>query len=229
VQVPTTLVAQVDSAYGGKTGVDLPAAKNYVGAFHQPLAVLADPDTLRTLPARELAAGFVEVIKTGLIAGEPLWGQVRAVDAPIEADALGGLIFECARVKIEVVASDERDSGRRAVLNLGHTVGHAIEVAAGYGTYLHGEAVGLGLLAALRLSGARDLRDEVAEMLRRFDLPTALDAGVASGEVMEAITRDKKATRDGVGFVLLERPGEPRWGQAVEPDKVEAAVQELQG
>ncbi len=228
VQVPTTLVAQVDSAYGGKTGVDLPAAKNYVGAYHQPLAVLADPTTLETLPERELAAGFVEVIKTGLIAGDPLWGAVREIPAPLSSQPLGDVIFECARTKIEVVASDERDSGRRAVLNLGHTVGHAIEVAAGYGRYLHGEAVGLGLLAALRLSDADALRGEVAALLSEHGLPIALDSEVPADEVIAAISRDKKATRDGVGFVLLERPGEPRFGQRVAADKVEAAVQELQ-
>src|SRR4051794_17075948 len=126
VQAPTTLVAQVDSAYGGKTGVDLPDAKNYVGAYHLPIAVLADPTTLTTLPPEELAAGFVEVIKTGLIAGDPLWSRVRAI-RDLHPEELAGVIFDCARTKIEVVASDERDDGRRMVLNLGHTVGHAIE------------------------------------------------------------------------------------------------------
>ncbi len=226
VQAPTTLVSQVDSAYGGKTGVDLPAAKNYVGAYHQPLAVLADPGTLATLPAPELAAGFVEVVKTALIAGEPLWGRVRAIEA-IAPAALEDVIFDCAATKIEVVASDERDSGRRAVLNLGHTVGHAIETATGYGTYRHGEAVGLGLLAALRLSGADELREEVRELLGAHGLPTALGPRVDPARVLEAISRDKKATRDGVGFVLLQRPGEPRWGERVDPDRVRAAVEEL--
>ncbi|HEX2360248.1 MAG TPA: bifunctional shikimate kinase/3-dehydroquinate synthase [Solirubrobacterales bacterium] len=226
VQAPTTLVGQVDSAYGGKTGVDLPAAKNYVGAYHLPLAVLADPGTLATLPREELAAGFVEVVKTALIAGGPLWERVRALEE-LDLDSLAGVAFECARTKIEVVAEDERDSGRRAVLNLGHTVGHAIEAASGYGRYRHGEAVGLGLLAALRLSGADGLRDEVAALLAAHDLPTFLDEQVALEEVMGALARDKKATARGLGFVLLERPGEPRWGQAVDPDRVRAAVQEL--
>jgi shikimate kinase/3-dehydroquinate synthase len=228
VQAPTTLVAQVDSAYGGKTGVDLPAAKNYVGAYHQPIAVLADTATLATLPPEELSAGFVEVIKTALIAGDPLWSEVRGLAAPLDPGALGDVIFACAQTKIAVVASDERDGGRRAVLNLGHTVGHAIEVAAGYGRYRHGEAVGLGLLAALRLSGAGGLRDEVAALLSAHGLPTQLAPEVPVAQVVGAIARDKKATSAGVGFVLLERPGEPRWGQPVEPDKVEAAVQELQ-
>ena len=226
VQAPTTLVAQVDSAYGGKTGVDLPEAKNYVGAYHQPIAVLADPATLRTLPADELAAGFVEVLKTGLIAGDPLWDRVRGIDA-LDPDTLADVIFECARTKIAVVAEDERDSGRRAVLNLGHTVGHAIEAATGFGRYRHGEAVGLGLLAALRLSGADELRAEVEGLLASHGLPVSLDAAVSVAEVIEAIGRDKKRTSEGVGFVLIERPGEPRWRESVDPARVRAAVEEL--
>ena len=226
VQAPTTLVAQVDSAYGGKTGVDLPDAKNYVGAYHPPTAVLADPSALRTLPGEELAAGFVEVLKTGLIAGEPLWERVRQIEA-LDADTLGEVIFECARTKIAVVAEDERDSGRRAVLNLGHTVGHAIEAVTGYKRYRHGEAVGLGLLAALRLSGADDLRNEVEGLLASHGLPVSLDPAVSVDDVVEAIGRDKKRTREGLGFVLIERPGEPRWGESVDPDRVRAAVEEL--
>jgi shikimate kinase / 3-dehydroquinate synthase len=231
VQIPTTVVAQVDSAYGGKTGVDLPEAKNYVGAYHQPLAVLADPSTLRTLPAAEAAAGFVEVLKTALIAGGELWKQVRELPSaqPAELDPaeLEAVVFACARTKIAVVAEDERDAGRRAVLNLGHTVGHAIEAASGYARYRHGEAVGLGLLAALRLSGADELRGEVAELLARHDLPTALDAEVETGQILAAVARDKKATAEGVGFVLLERPGEPQIGRPVAEADVRAAVDEL--
>ncbi len=226
VQAPTTLVAQVDSAYGGKTGVDLPAAKNYVGAYHQPIAVLADPAVLKTLPAEELAAGFVEVLKTGLIAGGRFWERVRHAD-DFDRGTLGELIFECARTKIAVVADDERDAGERAVLNLGHTVGHAIEAATGYSRYRHGEAVGLGLLAALRLSGADDLRNEVEGLLASHGLPVSLDPAVAIDEVIDAIDRDKKRTSEGLGFVLLERPGEPRWGESVEPGRVRAAVEEL--
>jgi shikimate kinase / 3-dehydroquinate synthase len=226
VQAPTTLVAQVDSAYGGKTGVDLPEAKNYVGAYHQPIAVLADPAVLRTLPGEELAAGFAEVLKTGLIAGDPLWERVRNLEA-LEPEELAGVIFECARTKIAVVAADERDSGRRAILNLGHTVGHAIEAATGYERYRHGEAVGLGLLAALRLSGADALRTEVEGLLASHGLPVSLDPSIPIDEILEAIGRDKKRTAQGIGFVLLEEPGKPRWGESVEPDTVRAAVEEL--
>jgi shikimate kinase/3-dehydroquinate synthase len=226
VQAPTTLVAQVDSAYGGKTGVDLPEAKNYVGAYHQPIAVLADPAVLETLPGEELAAGFVEVLKTGLIAGDPLWERVRQIEV-LEPATLGEVIFECARAKIAIVAQDERDFGRRAVLNLGHTVGHAIEAATGYSRYRHGEAVGLGLLAALRLSGADELRTEVEGLLASHGLPMSLDPAVSVDDVVDAIGRDKKRTSEGLGFVLIERPGEPRWGESVHPDRVRAAVEEL--
>mgnify|MGYP001049821748 CR=1 FL=1 len=225
VQVPTTLVAQVDSAYGGKTGVDLPEGKNYVGAYHQPAAVLADTDTLKTLPAEELAAGFAEVVKTALIAGGSLWERVRQLEAG--APPPPDVIFACARTKLAVVAADERDSGRRQVLNLGHTVGHAIEAASSYSRYRHGEAVALGLLAALRLSGADDLRAEVAELLARHSLPTALDPQIDVDAILDAVGRDKKRTSGEVPFVLAARPGEAVTGQRVEAGRVREAVEEL--
>ena len=148
VQVPTTVVAQVDSAYGGKTGVDLPEAKNYVGAYHQPAAVITDVDTLGDAAAEEHAAGYAEVVKTALIAGGTLWERVASGASVDER-----IVLDCARTKIAVVAADERDGGARQLLNLGHTIGHAIETVTGYRRYRHGEAIALGLLAALRLSG----------------------------------------------------------------------------
>ena len=226
VQVPTSLVAQVDSAYGGKTGVDLPEGKNYAGAYHLPAAVIADTATLATLPSEELAAGFVEAVKTGLLAGGGLWDRVRAIES-LDAAALDDVVFACARYKCEVVAADERDAGRRAVLNLGHTVGHAIEAASGYSRYRHGEALGLGLLAALRLSEAPQLAAEVGELLRRHGLPTELAPEVGVDAVLDALQRDKKRTAAGVGFVLLPEPGAPRVGQLLDPDRVRAAVEEL--
>jgi len=226
IQVPTTLVAQVDSAFGGKTGVDLPEGKNYAGAYHLPAAVLADTATLATLPAAELAAGFVELLKTGLLAGGELWERARSLER-VEPETLAPLVFACARYKCEVVAADERDAGPRAALNLGHTVGHAIEAASGYERYRHGEAVALGLLAALRLSEAPGLREEVGSVLARHGLPTELDAAIEVEAVLEALQRDKKRTAAGVGFVLLAEPGAPRTGQAVDPAKVRAAVEEL--
>ncbi len=226
VQVPTTLVAQVDSAYGGKTGVDLPEGKNYAGAYQLPAAVLADTGTLATLPREELGAGFVELLKTGLLAGGGLWERVRALEE-LDPATLADLVFACARYKCEVVAADERDAGLRAVLNLGHTVGHAIEAASGYERYRHGEAVGLGLLAALRLSDAPELREEVGTILARHGLPVGLDPAIESDPVLDALQRDKKRTAEGVGFVLLAEPGEPRTGQLVDAAKVRAAVEEL--
>jgi shikimate kinase/3-dehydroquinate synthase len=228
VQVPTTLVAQVDSAYGGKTGVDLPEGKNYAGAYHLPAAVVADTATLTTLPAEELAAGFVEVLKTGLLAGGAFWERVRTIGS-LDSGGLDDIVFACARYKCEVVAADERDAGLRHTLNLGHTVGHAVEAASGYSRYRHGEAVGLGLLAALRLSGAEGLRDEVADLLGRHGLPTELDPAIDVDAILDALRRDKKRTAAGVGFVLLSEPGAPRTGQTVDPAKVKLAVEELYG
>ncbi len=223
VQIPTTLVAQVDSAYGGKTGVDLPEAKNYVGAFHQPSAVIADTATLQSLPAAELAAGYAEVVKTALIAGGELWQRVRRGAQPADSE----VIARCALTKLRIVAQDERDGGLRQVLNLGHTVAHAIETVTGYARYRHGEAVGLGLLAALRLSGATSLRDEVRALLAAKDLPVVMH-GVDLDAVLQATKRDKKRVGEGpVPFVLLSHPGSPQTGCTVEPGELRAAVREL--
>jgi shikimate kinase/3-dehydroquinate synthase len=225
VQAPTTLVAQVDSAYGGKTGVDLPEGKNYAGAYHQPAAVVADTATLSTLPDEELAAGWAEVVKTALIAGGPLWARVRAGRAGADRDT----VLACARTKLAVVAADERDDGRRQALNLGHTVGHAIETATGYARYRHGEAVGLGLLAALRLSGRDALRGEVEALLASRGLPTGLDPAVDREAVLAAVGRDKKRRGGRVGFVLVEAPGDVRVGSPVADGELRAAVAELGG
>ncbi len=223
VQVPTTLVAQVDSAYGGKTGVDLAEAKNYVGAYHQPSAVFVDTSALCSLPPEELAAGYAEVVKTALIAGGALWERVRGGAAPDDPS----VILDCARTKLRIVAQDERDGGLRQVLNLGHTVAHAIETTTGYAQYRHGEAVALGLLAALRLSGAGELRDEVESLLAAQGLPTALEETDPDAIVM-ATARDKKRLGEGpVPFVLLREPGEARPGQVVPARELIAAVREL--
>jgi shikimate kinase/3-dehydroquinate synthase len=224
VQAPTTVVSQVDSAYGGKTGVDLPQAKNYVGAYHQPSAVLVDTQTLATLPPEEHAAGYAEVLKTALIAGGTLWDRLAA-GAPVDDDT----ILACARTKLAVVAADERDGGRRQVLNLGHTVGHALEVTLGYGTLRHGEAVGLGLLAALRLSGQSDLRGQVADLLAANGLPTTLAGLDADPDAIVAATRrDKKRTSQArTPFVLVRGPGDVVHGQDVPDDDLALAVREL--
>ena len=222
VQVPTTVVAQVDSAYGGKTGVDLPEAKNYVGAYHQPSAVVVDGETLAPLPAEELAAGYAEVVKTALIAGGALWERVAAGGALVDDD----IVLQCARTKLAVVAADERDGGLRQVLNLGHTVGHAIETVTGYRRYRHGEAVALGLLAALRLSDALALREQVAALLREAGLPTRLE-GAEPADVVAATRLDKKRRGAEVPFVLVRAPGDVSFGERVAPDALLAAVSEL--
>jgi shikimate kinase/3-dehydroquinate synthase len=223
VQVPTTLVAQVDSAYGGKTGVDLPQAKNYVGVYHQPAGVMVDPEVLASLPKEELASGWVEVLKTALIAGGRLWEQV-ASGGEVDVQT----IFACVRTKLATVAADERDGGRRQVLNLGHTVGHAIETAAGYGYYRHGEAVGLGLLAALRLSGQPQLHGQVEQLLTDRGLPVKLENADVDA-VLEAMRRDKKRIGTEVPFVLVDGPGRVEHGRVVAAGEVRAAVQELIG
>lgn len=222
VQVPTTVVAQVDSAYGGKTGVDLPEAKNYVGAYHQPVMVMVDPQTLETLPEREWAAGYAEVVKTALLAGGELW---RAVASGSKVD--GEVVLGCARTKLATVAQDERDSGARQSLNLGHTVGHAIETVTDYGMYRHGEAVGLGLLVALTLSGLPKLRNEVEELLKEQGLPTRLSEGVEIDEIVAATGRDKKRQGDSVPFVLLKEPGKFKLGCKVTDRELTAALKEI--
>ncbi|MTD42996.1 iron-containing alcohol dehydrogenase [Conexibacter sp. W3-3-2] len=224
IQVPTTVVAQVDSAYGGKTGVDLPTAKNYVGAYHQPSAVVVDVATLATLPPEEHAAGYAEVVKTALIAGGALWEQVASGVPVDDATILG-----CARTKLAVVREDERDGGRRQVLNLGHTVGHAIETVSGFARYRHGEAVGLGLLAALRLSGQEDLRAHVRDLLEGVGLPVELDPQLDAAEIVAATAKDKKRLGEHTPFVLIHGPGDVRHGAVVAPSDVLAAVAELHG
>jgi shikimate kinase/3-dehydroquinate synthase len=221
VQVPTTLVAQVDSAYGGKTGVDLPEGKNYAGAYHQPAAVLCDPAALDTLPEEERAAGYAEVVKTALIAGGSLWARVRQGGKVGVPEIMG-----CVRTKLAVVAEDERDGGRRQVLNLGHTIGHAIESATHYERYRHGEAVGIGLLAALRLSDRDQLRDEVTALLEARSLPLRF-AGASVDDVLRLVERDKKRSEGRVPFVLVDAPGSVTHGHEVDPDALRAAVEEV--
>jgi shikimate kinase/3-dehydroquinate synthase len=225
VQVPTSLVAQVDSAYGGKTGVDLAAAKNYAGAYHQPDGVLVDTDALAGLPKPELVAGWAEVIKTALISGGRLWKKVSAgVDFKEPIDPW--IVFECARTKLKVVAADERDQNVRQILNLGHTIGHAIETVAGYGTLRHGEAVSIGLVGAMRLSGNDALREEVVEVCKQAGLPVKAK-GLPVDTVLDVIRLDKKRIGASVPFVLVTEPGDVTPGHEIAPDELEAAVKEL--
>jgi 3-dehydroquinate synthase len=234
VHVPTTLLAMVDSAIGGKTGVDLPEGKNYVGAIWQPEFVVMDTDVLASLPPRELSCGFAEIIKYGLLDSFALFGRVEAWPAPLLADssALVDLIRDCVAHKLHVVGQDEREQGLRASLNLGHTVGHGIEAAAGYGRYHHGEAISLGLLAALRVShdvaGASiEWRERTAAILARHALPTRLAADVSSDDIVAAMARDKKASATSFNMVLVQEPGAVLLRQDPPRGLVLAAIEEL--
>jgi 3-dehydroquinate synthase len=211
IQVPTTLLAQVDSSVGGKTGVNHPLGKNLVGAFHQPAIVLIDTHTLSTLPQRELAAGLAEVIKYGAIADSGFFGWLEEnMDALIARDAaaLGTAIARCCELKAVVVGEDEREQGRRAILNYGHTFGHAIEHCQGYGEWLHGEAVAVGMIMAAELSGlATDTVDRIRELVGRAGLPVA-PPSIGAAELIDAMSRDKKITAKALRFVLLRDIGD---------------------
>ena len=218
-QVPTTLLAMTDSAIGGKTGVDLPAGKNLMGAFWQPTAVLTDTHTLATLPARERRAAIGEMFKYGLLDGEELYELCHRVgpqvcDGTADPAEQAELVRRCAAYKSWTVSLDEREtSGLRAMLNLGHTVGHAIETAAGYGSLLHGECVALGLIAACRVSASLDLCDAALELrvtdsLRRCGLDTDLDPWLRT-EVLDHMRVDKKRAGSRVRFITLGAVGVP--------------------
>jgi 3-dehydroquinate synthase len=217
IQVPTTLLAQVDSAVGGKTGVNHPGGKNLLGAFHQPVCVLSDTDTLRTLPDRELSAGCAEVVKYGLIADADLfaWLEEQA-ESLLRRDraALGHVIRRSCELKAEIVGQDEREHGRRALLNLGHTFGHAIELHAGYGEWLHGEAVAAGTCMAAEFSarlGALDPLevDRIRRLFRRLQLPVN-PPPADPGKFLSAMGMDKKVVAGQIRLVLLDRIGAAR-------------------
>jgi len=233
VQMPTTLLAQVDSSVGGKTGVNHSGGKNLIGAFYQPLAVLADTDTLATLPDRELAAGLAEVIKYGCV-WDPLlfdWldlhiGELLARDT----DALTYVIARSCAIKATVVARDEREQSLRAILNFGHTFGHVIEAATGYETYLHGEAVGLGMLMAADLSCKLGLIDRAVEervrtLVERAGLPTEAPK-IGAARALELMRMDKKVLAGKVRLVLLEKLGRAVVIDQYPQDLLEATLSE---
>lgn len=208
VQVPTTLLAQVDSSVGGKTGVNHPEGKNLVGAFHQPQIVLIDTDTLGTLSDRELKAGLAEVIKYGAICDIEFLGWLEENMAALlakDADALAHAIRRSCELKAEVVAEDEREAGRRAILNFGHTFGHAIERSQGYGEWLHGEAVAAGMIMAARLSGVGETR--LRDLVSAAGLPTE-PPDIAADDWMSAMGMDKKVQGKQLRFVLLKELGD---------------------
>ena len=226
VQVPTTLLAQVDSSVGGKVGVNLWAGKNLVGAFHQPRLVLCDLDTLQTLPRREFRAGLAEVIKYGIICDAALFGRLER-DLPkllgLDPALLAAVVARCCEIKAEVVSQDETESGLRAILNFGHTIGHAIENSVGYGKYLHGEAISIGQVAAAELSrrvtglNADSVR-RIRDLFHRAGLPTTIHLDARRrARLVGAMKLDKKVSGGQVRFVLAERIGKVRWGQEVPP------------
>lgn len=232
VQTPTTLLSQVDSSVGGKTGVNHPLGKNMIGAFYQPRAVIIDTDTLATLPDRELSAGLAEVIKYGLIRDPEFFTWLEAnLDQLMarDAEALAHAIYRSCQNKAEVVMADEREAGMRATLNLGHTFGHAIETGMGYGNWLHGEAIAAGMVMAVDLSRrlgwvtATDMA-RIEKLLKRARLPVRAPGSLTSARFLELMAVDKKVQDGRLRLVLLKRLGEAIVTDAFPRDVLEATL-----
>jgi 3-dehydroquinate synthase len=236
VQIPTTLLAMVDSSVGGKTGINLPEGKNLVGAFHQPVAVFADLEFLKTLPEREFAAGMGEVLKYALLGDVDFYTALGSMNPPPHPGhpELPGIVRRCCEMKAAIVQADEKETatnGGRALLNLGHTFAHAIEAVAGYGVYLHGEAVAIGLSMASALSAitpqrpgqhtfAKEDSRHIDSLLRRFHLPTRLRASLPVEALMAAMSRDKKVRAGKLRFVLMSCPGQAFTSESVDQDLI---------
>ena len=235
VQIPTTLLAMVDSSIGGKTGVDTRAGKNLIGAFHHPSLVIDDVDVLKTLPRRQFNQGFAEIIKHAIIADAKMFKQLQSWEARSARQplALQQLICRNIKIKSKIVAKDERDrTGERAVLNFGHSVGHAIERAGNYRKFLHGEALSLGIVAACAVSIKRaglapGQRDAVIDLLQRFDLPTRLPKKFPREKIFKALKFDKKFDRGEIRFVVARRIGAACLSSDVTIEDIREAVDEL--
>ena len=227
IQIPTTIVAQVDSSVGGKTGINAPGGKNLIGAFHQPRLVIADTDTLRTLPPREFHEGFAEIIKHAAIRDPEM------LEADDRLDGIAPLIARNVAIKAAIVANDEFETkGLRALLNFGHTIGHGIENAAGYGRLLHGEAISLGLIAACRLSVEKSglskaVADRILAALARHHLPETLPADISTQSILAALHKDKKFHSGAIRFVLLRSLGDAFVSDAVSLADLEKAIEAL--
>ncbi|MFM8880172.1 MAG: 3-dehydroquinate synthase [Verrucomicrobiota bacterium] len=238
VQVPTSLLAQVDSSVGGKVGVNLKAGKNLVGAFHQPRLVLCDLDTLTTLPEREFRSGVAEIVKYGVIHDGALFQRLeKQLDSLLsrQAATLSAIIARCCAIKAEIVSQDETETGLRATLNFGHTIGHAIENSSGYGKLLHGEAISIGQVAAAHLS-ARRMGLPATDVLRikglfeRLGLPTSLRLpDDKRDKLFSAMRLDKKVSAGEIHFVLAEKIGKAVWGQRVPDAEVNWALDQIKG
>jgi len=232
LQIPTTLVAQVDAAIGGKTGVNLIGGKNLMGAFHQPLAVLIDPDVLRTLPEREYRAGLYEVIKCGVIRSPRLFDLMMQRQGDVmnlSADVVDDLIAESVRIKAEVVSADEKEGDLRRILNFGHTIGHALEAETAYTRFLHGEAVAFGMNAATHLAHMTGLlpddeAGQILECVRRYGPIPSLD-GIEAANLVNRLGADKKTIQGKVHFVLPERIGTVKILSGIPPGQVLAATE----
>jgi 3-dehydroquinate synthase len=233
VQAPTSLLAQVDSSVGGKTGVNLRAGKNLVGAFYQPRLVLCDLDTLKTLPKREYVSGLAEVIKYGIICDAVLFAQLeRNLPKLLKRDVatLRDVVARCCEIKADVVGQDETETGLRAILNFGHTIGHAIENSSGYGKFLHGEAIAIGQVAAAKLShkilGLPSAEVErVEKLFVSAGLPAKIKLNPAQRKkLFAAMKLDKKVSAGEIKFVLAKKIGKVAWGQQVSTEMIEAAL-----
>ena len=229
VQIPTTLLAMVDSSIGGKTGVNTAAGKNLIGAIHHPALVIDDVDVLKTLPRREFNQGFAEIIKHAIIADAEMFVSLKDVDL----ENLAPLIRRNIEIKSKIVTKDERDrTGERALLNFGHTVGHAIERAGDYRKFLHGEAISLGIVAACdvsikRAGLPRDQRDAIVHLVRQFDLPTHLPPNFPREKIFEALAFDKKFESGEVRFVVTPRIGSAHLSSDVTVEDMREAVDQL--
>ncbi len=233
VQVPTSLLAQVDSSVGGKTGVNLRAGKNLVGAFYQPKLVLCDLDTFKTLPEREFISGLAEVIKYGIIYDAKLFAQLeRDLPKILKRDPkiLAQIVARCCEIKADVVGQDETENGLRAILNFGHTIGHAIENSSGYGKYLHGEAISIGQVAAAKLSGkilglSVNEVERIEKLFTRAGLPVQIKLNPSSRKkLFAAMLLDKKVSAGEVKFVLAKKIGQVVWGQKVSTALIEEVL-----
>ena len=232
IQVPTTLLSQVDSSVGGKTAVNHPLGKNMIGAFHQPKMVLMDVETLKTLSPREFSAGLAEIVKHAALADWDYFQWLQANQDSImarDSASLMTMIEWSCRIKAEVVAADEREQGRRALLNLGHTFGHAIETLSGYGVVLHGEAVAMGLMMAADYSVRSKTLSEsapvqLAQLLTGFSLPTTLPKGLIKADFLQAMQRDKKATAEGLRLVILRDLGHADVTNRIDDEALEATL-----
>lgn len=235
VQVPTTLLAMVDSSVGGKTGINLSAGKNLVGAFHHPCAVFIGREFLQTLPTREFAAGMAEIIKYGLLGDAALFAQLEAGAMDARSAELPAVIRRCCQLKADIVRADELElaaEGGRALLNLGHTFGHAIEQVTGYTTYLHGEGVGIGLAAAARLSHRLGFLtpadiERVEQVILAHNLLVRLRGPLPLTDLQTATTRDKKNRADGVRYVIMHSLGQAATRSGIAPSTVEAVWREV--